>query len=211
MPPIVLELQRDALDSNVRPSDLLRKALVVAKKLKIQELEDWVAAELGGYGETAHVPPYRVMTGQIRAYNPYNGYWMPVILQDAEQAERLSRRANCQAIAELEALATKENSKLVMPFSQDVEAFLMRGMGVPVQPTLVVPHSGIIRVLDATRNIVLNWALKLEDDGILGHNMSFSSEERRIASHHTYNITNFYGAVTGSQFQQGTRDSTQEL
>jgi hypothetical protein len=207
---IVLELQRDALDSNVRPSDLLRKAFVVAKKLKLQEFEDWVAAELGGYEKTADVPPYRMMTGQIRAYNPFNGYWMPVILQDAEQAERLSRRTNGQPIAELEALAKKENGKLVMPFSQEVEGFLMRGMGMPVQPTLVVPHSGIIRVLDAARNIVLNWALKLEADGILGHDMSFTMEERQIAAHHTYNITNFYGAVTDSQFQQGTKDSTQE-
>ena len=35
---LVLELQRDALHKNVKVSDLLRKALVVAKKLEIKNV-----------------------------------------------------------------------------------------------------------------------------------------------------------------------------
>ncbi|WP_090927451.1 AbiTii domain-containing protein [Salibacterium qingdaonense] len=41
MEPIVLMLQREAMDDDSRTSDLLRKAFVVARKLKIVEFEDW--------------------------------------------------------------------------------------------------------------------------------------------------------------------------
>jgi hypothetical protein len=207
---IVLELQRDALDSSIRVSDLLRKALVVAKKLKIQEFETWTSAELAGYGKALDVPSYRILEGQIQAYNPYNRIWMPVVFQNAQQAERLSYRANGQSIAELEALAQKDDGKLLMPFPQHIQASLMQAAGLPFQPTLVVPHSGIIGILDAVRTIVLNWALKLEADGILGQDMSFTPQERQIASHHAYNINNFFGPVSGSQIQQGTTESTQQ-
>ena len=36
---IVLELQREALDKTVQISDLLRKAMLVARKLKVTEIE----------------------------------------------------------------------------------------------------------------------------------------------------------------------------
>ena len=37
---LVLELQRDALNKNVNVSDLLRKAMVVSKKLGINEMKN---------------------------------------------------------------------------------------------------------------------------------------------------------------------------
>ncbi|HBP87483.1 MAG TPA: hypothetical protein DD706_07295 [Nitrospiraceae bacterium] len=40
-------------------ADLLRKALVVARKLGLKEFEWWVAKELSGYEETKDVPQYR--------------------------------------------------------------------------------------------------------------------------------------------------------
>jgi len=67
---IVLELQRDAVDGATRVSDLLRKALVVARKLSIPEFEAWINQELSGY-EQAQAPAYRLMEGCIveRRYN----------------------------------------------------------------------------------------------------------------------------------------------
>ena len=57
MSSLVFELQRDALNRNASVSDLLRKALVVSKKLKISEFEKWVTNELNGYSED--IPDYR--------------------------------------------------------------------------------------------------------------------------------------------------------
>jgi hypothetical protein len=39
---IILELQKEALDKRTQISDLLRKALLVARKLKVQEIESWI-------------------------------------------------------------------------------------------------------------------------------------------------------------------------
>jgi len=47
---LVLELQKEALDQRVSVSHLLRKALVVVRKLKLSEFQNWIEIELNGYG-----------------------------------------------------------------------------------------------------------------------------------------------------------------
>ena len=39
---IVIQLQREALDENVDIETLLRKAYLVARKLKLKEFEEWI-------------------------------------------------------------------------------------------------------------------------------------------------------------------------
>jgi hypothetical protein len=49
MASLIEELQHDALNSNVRVGDLLRKAKIIAVKLDLPEFEKWVENELNGY------------------------------------------------------------------------------------------------------------------------------------------------------------------
>lgn len=49
MSKIVIELQQDALKSNFDIMCLLRKAYLVAKKLKLKEFEEWITNEFNGY------------------------------------------------------------------------------------------------------------------------------------------------------------------
>lgn len=79
MASLVLELQRDALDKSVSTTDLLRKALVVARKLKVTDLVEWLTHELNGYPEGADVPEYRKLQGELKVHNPYHG-WMPLMM-----------------------------------------------------------------------------------------------------------------------------------
>jgi hypothetical protein len=211
MSSLVLELQRDALDATVPVSSLLRKALVVAKKLDVREFEEWAANELDGYPEKSDVPDYRTVHGEVKAFNPYNGIWMPMIMENAEEAERLSKRGNNQRAAELEALLMGSEKKgvLQMPFSKAITNHLMSRSNLPVVPTLIVPRTEIVGILDAVRNIILNWSLRLEKDGILGSGMSFSKEERQKASEAVYNVTHFHGDVSNSQIQQFSPHSSQ--
>lgn len=58
MSAIVLELQQDALNPSVSALNLLRKALVVATKLNIEEFQQWIELELNGY-KGAPIPEYR--------------------------------------------------------------------------------------------------------------------------------------------------------
>src|SRR6266849_4002969 len=101
---IVLQLQRDALNREVPVSDLLRKALLVATKLGVHDLEEWINHELNGYPDsrTFPFPPYRQLEGQLVAYNPVQRRWMPVVSNDPRFIEGLSIRPSNQRVAELE-------------------------------------------------------------------------------------------------------------
>lgn len=210
MDSIVLELQRDALNKTVAVSDLLRKAYVVAKKLKIPEFEVWVNNELNGYGETKKVPKYRLASGHVKAWNPYHG-WQPVVIEDVDMEKALSSRACGQTIAEIEDLINGRdaNGTFHMPFSGKVLNQLRRAISFDTEITLITDRTSLVRILDSVRNIILNWAMKLEEDGILGEGYTFTQEEKHAVEKHSYNINNFYGSVEGAQIQQGTSASSQ--
>lgn len=214
MASIVLELQQEALNSSVPVSDLLRKSLVVAKKLGIQEFYEWVELELNGYSDLSKVPNYRIITGKVEAWNPYHG-WIPAVIDNVEIAEAISKRSIIQPIGEIDNLANDYNggSTFEVPFDKKTELMLMNAGNIRLQPTLKVDKSQLMGILDAVRNIILNWSLKLDSDGILGEGMTFSKEEKNTATklEKTYTINNFIGQMTNSQIQQNTTDSRQSL
>lgn len=57
-------------------------------------------------------------------------------------------------------------------------------------------------ISEAVRTTVLNWALELESDGILGDEMFFTEGEKEIAITRNYTVNNFYGQVNNSQIKQ---------
>ena len=91
MTSLVHELQRDALNSSSLVSDLLRKSLVVARKLSIKDFEEWIALELKGYLGKEEVPGYRLLSGQLKVWNPYRGFQPLTVSRSPEAAEQLSR------------------------------------------------------------------------------------------------------------------------
>ncbi|MSO21625.1 MAG: hypothetical protein EXQ56_14465, partial [Acidobacteria bacterium] len=111
----VIQLQQDALDHTVAVSDLLRKTLVISRKLALLELRAWAEQELSGYGKISDPPLYRMVRGEVRAWNPYGG-WIPVIFQNSEHAEMTSERFCGQSVPELEQLAKGEARELHMPY-----------------------------------------------------------------------------------------------
>jgi len=210
---LVLELQRAAMDSATPLTDLLRKALVVAAKLNLAQFKSWVESELNGY--QSELPPYRVIRGRVVAWNPVNRRWMPCVFAHDDAAEAFSTRRVRQGVASLAALLADETKgDLLMPFNAEMEYKLMHDTNCPFPPTVMVQRSDTQGILDAVRNEVLQWSLKLESDGILGDGMSFSPQEKEAASRIAaalappINIV-CVGQVTGSQFQQGTVGSTQ--
>jgi hypothetical protein len=210
MTSVIIELQGESLNPNVRVSDLLRKALIVARKLRLSEFQEWIESELGGYKK--ETPEYRMTKGQVRAFNPYHG-WQLVFFSDPEEGERASRRANGQSVAELESLLEGDERKgaLHMPFSQQIQQRISKSfdVGFETQVSLFVERTSIVRILDAVRNIVLNWALKLEEEGILGEELAFTENEKRVASHSPQSINNFYGPVQNPQIAQGNQQAIQ--
>src|SRR5712691_11161247 len=118
MSSLVLELQAAAMNPDARVGDILRKALAVATKLKIGEFRGWCERELRGYEKASDVLPYRQLQGEIKAFNPLNG-WIPVIFPDPAVTEIVSSRKIFQSIGELEQIlsnADDTEGTLQIPF-----------------------------------------------------------------------------------------------
>lgn len=210
MPGLVEELQREALDRNIPVSDLLRKALAVSKKLKISHIEEWINNELNGYRSGAKIPYYREVQGQVKSLNPYHG-WVPVCFETSEMAKMFSIRKISSSIGELDDLqANRNGGSMLMPFHPEILNKLME-YSDGCEVNLFIPPSSIAGVLDKVRNNILNWALQLEQENILGEGMSFSPKEKEIASKSIYNITNNIGTMHNSQLQQNSKGAVQTM
>lgn len=210
---LVLELQRDALNKDIHVSDLLRKAFVVSRKLAITEIEAWIRSELDGYYSAGKcdIPEYRNIRGEVKAHNPYQG-WQTVNVGNSELENTLSTRKINQPVGELDSLVNDHSeSSLQIPFNQTTKSKLMKVMNVQLEPTLIVPKTEIVGILEAIRNEILNWSLDLESREILGDGMSFSREEKQVASQTTYQVTNNIQNMHNSQLQQDSSGASQSL
>ncbi len=182
MTSLVEELQKDALNHDIKITELLQKSLVVAMKLKLDELAAWVR-QLDGYGE-ADVPKYRELHGAVQVFDPYHGY-QPLKFQNVDHAKQFSKMHFNTPIGELEhdlISAQKSGSDAFqVSFSPALEKMLMNAISFRLQPSLHINASQFQGVLDAVRKIILEWSLKLEEDGITGEGISFSPEEKSKA------------------------------
>lgn len=211
MTSLVLEIQKDALDKNINISDLLRKGLVLAKKLKIKEFETWVIKELNGYTKRTDIPKYREVRGEPKAYNPYRGY-IPIVFNDSKTADLFCVNKISQPIAEVEDMARDagKGSTLTMPYSPEIQTSLMRATGNNFSSALIIPAIRAIGIVDAVRTVILDWTLKLEEEGILGEGFSFTPEEIKKATNTSHNINNFYGTINQANIQQDNKRAIQK-
>jgi len=218
MSSLVEELQRDALDSKINVSDLLRKSLVVATKLNLADFRKWVECELNGYGKDDGLPDYRLIQCQVQSTNPFDGRKIPWKFPTSSLEEMVCRRRIAQSVASIDALVSgKKEAELAMPFNAEMQTILMRGCDDPSPPVpySVVQTSQLHGILDAVRNAILAWSLKLEADGIVGDGMSFSPKEKEIAAERTADlqpVVNYItiGHMENSSIQQGTQQSHQQ-
>jgi hypothetical protein len=211
MSSIVLQLQQESLDRSVSVTDLLRKSLVVSRKLKLREFEAWINAELIGYGSQDEVPLYRKVKGSVKFFNPYRG-WCPIVVKDPIQGEHLSTRNLTQTIAELENLKNDKDATFFhVPFSQETERRICKSLnaGFETNISLFIPQTEIVKIVEEVRNIILNWSLKLEEDGVLGEGMTFTPQESQSAKSTPQAVNNFYGPVHNPQIQQFNETAVQ--
>lgn len=208
MSSLVLELQRDALNPSTSILVLLRKALVVARKLNIKEFQDWVEKELNGYPNESELPKYRFMFGELKALNPYHG-WIPYIVHP-QIKELVSKRPVHQPISQIESLIgnTEDTKSNIVTMPPDLEYLLRQYDDIRFDIKVHIDRSQAHGVLEAVRDVVLSWSLKLEEDGILGEGMTFSQEEKHIAAKHKHDYSSFIQInVRQSQMQSSSSES----
>ena len=159
MTSLVNQLQREALDRSVRTADLLRKALVAARKLKVDDIQPWLKSELNGYTNSKEIPEYRAVQGEIKTFDPYNGIWMPIMFSEssANLHRSLTHRKCGQSVAELEDLLASESGMLTMVYSSEISAHLTNAIDLDSPPVLVISAAKLRGILDTTRTAVLEW------------------------------------------------------
>jgi len=211
MSSLVLELQRDAITPTVPVSELLRKALVVARKLNIADMRLWLESELNGYNGELPTPDYRHVTGRVMGFNRFRG-WEVCTIQDAWMADLLSRMPADQSVSELESLIQNGSDAAFGYFLFYPErAVRLIQRTYDFQMALNVDRAQLHGIVEAVRNLILEWSLQLEADGVLGEGMTFSAEEKQMAAQEKYEIGTFIGSMTGSQLQQHTTGSSQTM
>lgn len=163
----IQELKNEAVRSDVKVSDLLRKAKLVLKDINNLEFLSWVEKESNGYGKNDKVPEYRIVHGEPKGWNPYRG-WIPFIHEDPKIQELLSRRGVSQSIAELESLieSNKNSEYLQMPYPTELQANFSKSVGLDTKFSLFIPPVAIHRILNTVRNKLIDWLIR------------FSAEER---------------------------------
>ena len=206
---LIIELQKEALDDNLKISTLLRKSLVVAKKLNISDFEIWISSELNGYTcDLNDIPEYRLLHGKLEALNQYHG-WRPAIISDEKTAELVSTIKISQSIASIESLVNSDSGYLSYSPHQNQQNILSEVFSYSTKFQLNISKSQVVSILDAVRNIVLEWALRLENDGILGNELSFSDDEKHTAVQEGYVAKYFFKNMKNSQIQINSPYSTQ--
>ena len=204
MPALVPELVNMASDPAMSASDLLRRALVVARRLAVPELVDWISSEMNGYPHGATLPDYRVIYGELMAYNDARGHDIPCGVPDDKTAEYLRRHPEHQSIPVLEQLLAS-NVQLIRHFSPSIERQLEESMMIPMRPKLVFSRPQVQGIIELVRNRILEWALDLEGRGIIGDGMSFTQQEKQAVQEQHFHFDN----VSGSQIQISSNGSTQ--
>lgn len=208
MTSIILELQSLAANPNSDVEELVSKTLMVARKLKINELTEWCNNELQGYS-SKNLPKYRIFYGELKAFNPYRGD-VPFMLPD-ELRERVTRVEYTSSISEIRNLLKTKNNNFIRILSSKEKQFLMnlQDTPFPLEPKIIIYPINLMNIQSKVRQLILDWALRLEEESILGDGIQFTKSEQEKAMSNQFNIQNmqgFIGDIFGGNVQQNIQD-----
>lgn len=213
---LILQIQSEAMDGSSSVASLLRKTRAAMVKLDQTDELQWINLELGGYGtvENDKLPVYRKLVGVMKVNNPYHGL-QPLFFADPEMAKIFCSAPCRESVAELESLLTSGAGSLQVQLSQEHINLLYEMMIVKLEPILKIERTAVIHVLDAVRNLVLNWSLEMEKVGVLGEGMTFNMEEKEKAqpAGQQFFIQNVgvFGDISGHATVSNTQNASMTL
>ena len=210
---IVLQLQSLASDPNSNIEELLNKSLLVARKLKIKEFRKWCELELEGY-EKNTLPEYRKFRGQLKVFNPYHGFQTFIIPDDLDEV--VTSISINLSVGEINNLLKQDGDSFENVISNQAKRQLMSLQGgYDLEPRVIFKRSQLLGITSKLRNIILNWSLQLEEDGILGKGLKFSDKEKEAAmSVNHFNIQNLQGVagtISGGTINQNNQSNIKEM
>lgn len=200
---VVLQLQREAIDEKTDIEVLLRKAYLVARKLELKDFEKWILSEQNGYKEK--IPEYRMVGGSIKAWNPYRG-WIPVVFE-GEIGDILSKLPLGIPISSISDSYNNSDGSVCFTVPGGISDLLNKnGNYVQTKYTFHSSRAELRKIISSVRNRILEWAIMLEESGIIGDGFSFTENEVKVARESSVinnYVNNFYSSIDSPQIQQG--------
>ncbi|PCI21382.1 hypothetical protein COB64_00675 [Candidatus Wolfebacteria bacterium] len=195
----VQEFIKKIQDHSLSVSSLLMEVKVLASKLDQVDFLSWIELELNGYKDSSAYPDYRNMPGQVKAWNPYQG-WVPVLFKKSDIERTISSRRANQSISEIEELISNKSDSYEMPYSASSANEILKDSPVKTKVSLFIDRSALVGILNVVRNNLLDWAIKLEKQDVQGEGAEFTLEEKEKAQNieskfNIGSIENFHGNI----------------
>lgn len=174
----ILDLNKAATNSDVKVSELLRKALTIAASLQSKDVEDWIKNEINGY-EDENLPKYRQVPGRIEGFNSATGW----VLCEPHEAfkEALKEKYIKNSIPEIENYI-KEGRRVSWMFPEALRKNLVGIYGHDTKYALVFSTSKLKNVLEGVRLEIIEWTNQLQKSGITGEEGTFLKKDIDIAN-----------------------------
>jgi hypothetical protein len=171
---LLREIQNDAVNSDVKVSDLLRKCKILAYRLGNIDFKNWVEYELNGYPKDIIdiLPDYRILNN-VNSKGHFSGAFgselrnadMPTFNLPEVLQESLSEANFYSPIATLENLASSDSSVLTQDWKPIIIAHYGANMYegyVCMQAWKIIPTSFVIGMVDTIKTKILNFVLDIE-------------------------------------------------
>lgn len=206
---LVVALQKHIINNEKNTTELLREALLIASKLQLNDFKLWINSELKGYTDDS-VPKYRIVHSALKILNPYHG-WQPTTIKNPEIDELINNKKIRDSISELEKLTSNsDNNELSISFSGSAKIQIMKLFETDYEPASFIGKSQVEGIIEQVKTTLLEWSIKLEEDGILGdEHMSFTEEEKETAQQkiHIENFNGIMGEVSNlGNFSTGNKN-----
>lgn len=102
------------------------------------------------------------------------------------------------SISEIVSLSDSSENDLLMKLSGAECAFLDEKCNapIPLNYALQVPSTAVKDIEEKVKNTILEWTLKLEEEGIIGENTMFTEKEKDCATNIPQTVNNYYGPTS---------------
>lgn len=193
MSSIVLDLQNEVTKQDCDIVNVLRKAHLIATKLGLTDFDKWITCELNGYKKGDVLPDYRTIKGTLKAYTPFNG-WVPAVITDQKTEDALCIADVANSISEIIELSSNSKNKILTEYTGKQLELINNLFDEPfTRFALYLSPSAIKDIVEKVKTTVLEWTIKLEENGIMGEGMQFNSDEKETAKTISQPINNYYG------------------
>lgn len=155
----IQKLKDDVTKTDVKISELLRRAKILASELGDKDFLKWAEGELSGYSKEP--PAYRLVRGEPKGWNPFRG-WIPVLFSNSPETQKnLSEQRLRQSVSELEDLVASSDGTLQINYPAAGQKALGEALGMSTQYAMMFSTSRVVAVLDTVRNKVLDWLIEV--------------------------------------------------